>query len=330
MKISTFVQIVLLSIGGIACGDAAMNTTSKPANTARANAMNTATTDTATTNTEASKTTSAPVANTTAPSASANTMKPANTMALPTNAKPHANGTTGLPPPQPTPPPTAEKKDEGLFSFPPPKVISYSLVNNSDLLNKDGQTTFSQVSGKLAAGLKKAGYDTDDKYAYFWNEKDEFAIVTAMERINPDGTPIVGDGRWDSSTQLPRAHTWSEYIKYLMSGKKIYYRVFAFIVTAKRAGHSFNKGSSPDFRMASEWKKKGDSALGEGESTAIGDVIFTEKYKCYALLYLFVNHTRLDSPQSIDTLKENDQGLTEGVNQAAGDHLRQTGIKFGE
>jgi hypothetical protein len=242
------------------------------------------------------------------------------------NSTPVADAT----PAPPTPTTKTEKKDEGLFSFPPPKVVSYSLINNGDLLNREGQTTFAQVSEKLAAGLRRGGYVTDDKYAYFWSEKDEFAVVTAMERVNFDGTPLLGNTRWDESAHLPHAHNWSEYFSYLVGGKRVYYRVFAFVVTAKRSGNSFKRNSPPDFQMAQNWKSKGEPTLGESESPAtIGDVIYTDRYKCYALLYLFVNHTRLDAPKAINALAENDKGLTQGVNREAADHLRLTGINFG-
>ncbi len=323
MKKLIFIQIFLFSIGSIGCGDATntasttvnrTNTATTPLKTPLSNQMN-----------QLNKATDS-AENRDAISTSANRMN--NSVA--TNGNTRTSNTNVAGTPMATPAPKVEKKDEGLFSFPPPKVISYTLINNSDLLNKEGQTTFLQISEKLAAGLNKAGYSTDDKFSYFWNEKDEFAVITAMERVTPDGSPVSGVERWNNSTHLPKANNWGEYIRYLTSGKKVYYRVFAFVVTSKRTGRSFYRNSPPDFIMARNWMNKGESALGDGESSAVEDSVFTEKYKCFALLYLFVNHTRLDSPKSIDTLTENDEGLKEGVNQEAADHLRNTQIKFGD
>lgn len=231
--------------------------------------------------------------------------------------------------PSATPVPTAEKKDDGLFSFPPPRVTSYSIVERAALTGGAAQASFSQVSKKLAGGLEKAGY-TGGKYSYFWSDKDEFAIVTAMERVNADGAPFEGADRWNESAEpkLPKARS-GEYLKYLVSGKKVYYRVFAFVVTAKRSGQSFKRNTPPDFAMALNWMNKGDEQLGGEESSIIEDVVFGEKYKCYALLYLFVNHTSLDAPKSIDALKPDEEGLMEGLNHEAGAHLLQTGVKFG-
>jgi hypothetical protein len=129
------------------------------------------------------------------------TAKTANvqtTNSLPTNS----NGQTTSPTP---------KKDESLFSFPPPRVVDFTEIPSQLLVNSAGQTTFSDVSQKMAAGLENAGY-TKGKYAYFWNNDNEFAIVTKLERINPDGTPFNDEiERWEIRNHLPTAHGLSEY-----------------------------------------------------------------------------------------------------------------------
>ena len=318
MKKIILITVGLLAIGQMGCADSAMNTNSRMnANPPRANANVIAT---------PLKTPADSLTNTgstgNARGNSRSNVSMSNSMMM--NSRP-PNAQVR---PSATPPPTAEIKDEGLFSFPPPKVISYTVIEKSALLNREGQTNFSQISERLAAGLERAGY-ADDRYSYFWNEKDEFAIVTQMERINPDGTPL-GSGRWNGSTVLPRAHGAAEYFDYLISGKKVYYRVFAFVVTGKRSGRSFSRNTSPDFTMALNWMNKGEAELGGGgEPSVIEDAVFGERYNCYALLYLFVNHTSLDAPKSIDTLTENEESLRDELNQEAGTHLRQTKINFG-
>lgn len=232
----------------------------------------------------------------------------------------------GSPKTNPTPEQKTEKKDEGLFSFPPPKVTSYAQLDVKKLLNPDGQTTFSQVSQKLAAALEKSGYNPSTGYSFFWNEADEFAIVTAMERINPDGKAFEGIERWNSSPELPKAKS-GEYFKDLIYGKKVYYRVFAFVVTAKRTGRSFYRNNPPEFEMARSWKNRGEDEFGNGESTAIKEVVFDEKYKCFVLLYLFANHTSLDNPQFVDSEKDN--SLKEGLELDTLNQLKRAEINVG-
>jgi hypothetical protein len=227
---------------------------------------------------------------------------------------------------------TSEKKDEGLFSFPPPKVTDVFDINTADLVNREGQTTLSQISAKLAAALERADYRKGN-YIYFWNDQDEFAVVTEMERVNADGTKFETSERWDKSKAFPQAGSIGEYFKYLIKGKKVFYRVFAFVVTSSRKRQSFMQGTPPDFMTASKWSRSaaGSDELGDGETTTIQDVIFSEKYKCFALLYLFVNHTSLDDPKAIDLDDDFDiRDLIKGLNTQAEQHLKNTNIRFGE
>jgi hypothetical protein len=261
-------------------------------------------------------------ANNYADSKSGNTMKPAN-LAPPSNMK----ATSGLP----TPPP--EKKEEGLFSFPPPKVTDVFAIDSAKLINPSGETNLSQISDKLAAALKGAGYG-EGKFSYFWNDQREFAIVTAMERVHEDGTKITDSiVRWDKTAAFPSANGLRDYFSYVIRGKKVYYRVFAFVVTPTRDRRTFTQGTPPDFVTASKWANSpaGRDQLGDGGgSTEIEQALFSENYKCYALLYLFVNHTSLDMPKAVDQDDEKEiRNLIEGLNTSAEEHLKNSQIYFG-
>jgi hypothetical protein len=225
-----------------------------------------------------------------------------------------------------TAPTQADKKDEGLFSFPPPKVTSFVKIDIAKLANKEGPTTFNDVSEKLKAALTQAKY-SQEKFSYFWNDQDEFAIVTRMERINPLGDPVTGEERWDCTEYLPVAHNFSDYVHYLFSGKKVFYRVFAFVVTKKN--YNFYKNTPPSFDMARDWMTKGVSELGD-ETSAIQSVPFDGRYHCFVLMYLFVNHTSLDKPSSVDSSDKAVQELSAEANKEAQNHLTRSGFTFGE
>ncbi len=275
-------------------------------------------------------TTNAKPANNVADSKTPN-FKPANSTAnLPTkgvNTNSTGNSEKSTPKPAATATPAAEKKDDGLFSFPPPKVTDVSEVKPSDL-GAGENTTLLQVSEKLTDGLEKAGYK-QNKYSFFWNDRDEFAIVTAMERVNADGSNFKED-RWVEDKNLPSANGFKEYFRYLIEGKKVFYRVFAFVVTARRSRQSFkNIGSPPEFVTALNWKNKGEPNLGDGETTTIESAVFTPKHKCFVLLYLFVNHTSLDLPKSVDSLNDNEKRLQEELVKEADMHINNTNLHFG-
>lgn len=228
------------------------------------------------------------------------------------------------------PPPTTEKtekKDEGLFSFPPPKVTDVIEIKPASLNIAVGQTTLNQISQTLENGLNGAGYGNGN-YKYFWNDNNEFAIVTAMEKVNPNGSNYT-ENRWVKNSRLPIADDVPSYFHYLISGKKVFYRVFAIIVTPKYKEKRFRDGTPPDFKMALNWKNKGDSQLGGGENTAVENAVFSNLHHCYVLLYLFVNHTRLEEPKALEDLEEDEIELQDEMNKETAAHLNETNLKFG-
>lgn len=261
-----------------------------------------------------------------------------------TSANTASNSTTtgGTPPlnaasqqkalPDPTPaanPPVqkTERKDEGLFSFPPPRATAYRSLDYRYLLSPARPPTFENAALKLSSALENAGYD-QSAYSYFWSGNDEFAVVTRMERVSEDGEPLGGGKRWDDSDVLPSASGAKQYGNYLFAGRKTFYRVFAFIVTPKN--YNFRRNTPPSFEMAREWMNKGEPVLGGDAPGGVREAPLTDRYKFFALLYLFVNHTSLDSPKSIDKLEPAELRLLETLNRDATAHLEKTKINFGE
>lgn len=231
------------------------------------------------------------------------------------------------------PAPPTEKKEEGLFSFPPPRPTSVAEIPKAELPLADGSRTLAETSDKIVAGLKAAGYQ-NGKYTFFWNDSNEFAVVTAMERVQPSGE-VALVGRWDDSDMLPSAT--GEYFNDLIRGRKVFYRVFAFIFTPKnKKWQTYLRGTPPDFNTARHWieNPSGGDTVGEGGTSDIATARFTADYKCFELLYLFVNHTSLDAPTAIDPRDDKDERRVKGIitelNKDAAEHRRKTNIRFGE
>ena len=226
-----------------------------------------------------------------------------------------------------TTPTPAKKEDEGAFSFPPPSPTDYAEIQAKDLINPAGATNLLFVADRIAAGLKgEPGYS--GKYKVFWNDQNEFAIVTVMERISEDGSPLSEPERWENSESLPEASSADEYRRFLLGGKKVYYRVFAFVVTAKWHQDYFNQNAPPTFATAQNWThNRGSKRLGDG-SGVIESVPFVDKYRCFALLYLFVNHTSLDGATSVDSLRDSEKRLIAGLDLTTGVHLAKTKVPF--
>jgi hypothetical protein len=223
-----------------------------------------------------------------------------------------------------------EKKSDSLFPFPPPQPVDSIEIPYQDLVNGETNPTFSNVAKTLADKLETANYSRG-KYSYFWNTENEFAIVTRMERINADGTAFadpngIEDLRWNFPNHLPTAKSKEEYGPYLFSGKKVFYRVFAFIVTMKDPLY-FTENAPPTFELAQKWHRLGRSELGGGETSSIvREIEFGSQYHCYALLYLFINHTSLDSEKAVNGLDDADRGLKDYINKEALHHLSESQI----
>jgi hypothetical protein len=260
----------------------------------------------------------------------------ANSRSIPTKAnKPAAPAAPRTPQPPQEPSPSTGKKVEGLFSFPPPRALDEFDIPNVQLANREGQTTFSDVSQKLSDGLRQAGYP-EEKYSYFWNNENEFALVTAMERVNIKGEPILTEERFEVSPMLQAATLWDgKYWEFLFSGKKEYFRVLVFIVTSKDLSFTGKDVGSPTFEMAASWKSQGTRRLGSspkdgGVDQGVVGVTYDDRYHCSVLLYLFVNHTSLEGPMAATLLKDEGSYLLTGLNKDVRRNLKVTNIPFGE
>lgn len=224
-----------------------------------------------------------------------------------------------------------DKIEEGQFPFPPPKATNFITLKRSSITNKSGGTSFNDVSKKLVEALEKGGYDQEN-YGFFSYRNDEFALVTRMERIDNEGNLYNESSRWVKGTDysmLPPARSPGEYFKYLFSGKKIFYRVFAFVVS-KRNKYRFRKGSPPSFNTAKNWVIEGTPVLSRTKtgSTTVQQTMFSDDYDCSVLIYLFVDHTSLDDAKSVGELGENESELVEELRMGVRRHLEKANIVF--
>jgi len=186
--------------------------------------------------------------------------KPAEPTPYPGSAEP--------PPPAPVspsgePPPTngaapkagaAPPPQEVLPRFPwPPPIPSARL--SVPLNANSNNPTFGNLSFILDAALRKTGYF---EKSYF-SVPGGIAIVTKMERIYQDGTPVPV-GRWSvEQPTLPRL-SLSEYLRALFTASPGYYRMIVFVVTDKPFGATNETISAS---TANQWLADGFNILPE-------------------------------------------------------------------
>jgi len=170
--------------------------------------------------------------------------------------------------------------NDGYPVFPdnPPKASATEVIPNAFFLkDTDLPPTLQHVSNKIHAALDEGGY-FDTSFYQFRN--GGFALATKLEKINEDGSPVVGAERWTAVAGPRFDMTFTEYLKNLFISEPGYYRIIVFIVSAE----AFNQ--SPDEveqETAEAWVAAGANALHKD----IAKAEYTDDHRCTALVYVF-------------------------------------------
>lgn len=133
-----------------------------------------------------------------------------------------------------------------------------------------------EVDKILSDGIKELGYE-QLSYNYLPNG---YAMMTAVEQIRKDGTPLEGTERWQDYPAGGRFEGILDYLSALVLPRPGYFRMFVFMVTdqtiQRDPGHM-------DGKIARAWLKDGGYEL----PTSIGNEDFGDRHKITVLLYEF-------------------------------------------
>jgi len=132
------------------------------------------------------------------------------------------------------------------------------------------------VDQLIGQALDQNGYYEKKYYAV----PEGFALVTRMEHIESDGTPMKGTKRWALGLQPLSRFSLAEYLRALLGSDPGHYRLIAFIITPCAFEQSEAKVSPEE---AQEWFKGGMNVL----PTPIGEMDFSKECVCTALIYEF-------------------------------------------
>lgn len=190
--------------------------------------------------------------------------------------------TNGTRPPGTPAPPEPAPQDEAKFPFPPPRSTDFE---KKDLGDQPPQQFIARLNEQLAA----AGYGSSRRL--FFARNNEFAVVTAMERIDDDGQPLKDARRFDLG--LPGASGVREYFDFLLRGKRANFRTFVFFITQQATFHA-KRGPEPNFETAKNWmesRELGDPRSAPAEIERAPDGAVVNPFYCYAMVYVFEKHT---------------------------------------
>ena len=180
-------------------------------------------------------------------------------------------------------PQVAEPEPFPSFPWPPPQASGTEVIPPS-LLGPTDVVTLGNVDARITQALESNGYYETSYYAV----PGGYAVVTRLERIERDGTPIE-----HSAYPLPYISSGdfsvAEYLRRLFLASPGFYRVIVFIVTRYPFSQS---GEQVTLDIAESWLLDGFNRL----PTEVAASHYTHEYATSALVYEFARPTDNDVP----------------------------------
>jgi hypothetical protein len=163
--------------------------------------------------------------------------------------------------------------------WPPPDTSTHQVIPRELLADGSGRPAMlAALAAKLEKALSRTGYSSPGYYAV----PGGFAMLTQLERINPDATPFPPDQRWKIKVDPASLSSFnlSAYLKALLGKDAGIFRVIAFVFTAEPI---VSNNVKPVMDEAKHW-------VGQGGKTLPG-VYATQPFSvdmvCTALIYEF-------------------------------------------
>jgi hypothetical protein len=193
------------------------------------------------------------------------------------------------PPPAPYPPPPpvetealfieqAPETDQRppSFPWPPPRPSARVVLDRAAIDAELGQARLlGSIADVLFYGLYAAGhYD-----AGFMSAPGGFAIVTRVEQIDENGSPLPEPDRWAAEIGAPPRRSWLDVLSALFEAPHGFYRIIVLVVTDKAAG----SGPAPDEATARGWAADAFAFLPE----EVRREELTDDHQVIALVYEF-------------------------------------------
>lgn len=195
-----------------------------------------------------------------------------------------ANWTAELRGTMPEKPPVAKngggEKEAALPQFwPPPDASTHQKIPRELLAPKNTQAqTWERVADKLERALAQNGYSSPAYYAV----PEGFALISQLERINPDATASAPNVRWKIKVDPASIKPFNleAYLKALLGKDAGLFRVIAFVFTPVPIVTS---GQASNIEEAKLWVGKGGSQLPQ----PLAKKIYGEDMVATALIYEF-------------------------------------------
>jgi len=167
------------------------------------------------------------------------------------------------------------------FPFPPPDPSARLRIPYGPLTGNAASPTFGSVAARMENALATNGYTEVSYFAV----PGGFALVTQLERINPDATPAA-EQRWNIAVAPVSLKSFSleAYVQALLQKDAGYFRVITFVFSSEPFTAS---GKKVPVDEAVKWIDKGANTLPRDVAARP----YGDDMVCTALVYEFEIHT---------------------------------------
>jgi hypothetical protein len=186
-------------------------------------------------------------------------------------------------------------EDMPIFPYPVPKASATQVLPRNILVGTASEPTFGTVAEKLVRALDRAGYGESSYYALAGGHG--IAIATKLEQINDDGSPKIGEARFQQGLAPMTEFSLTSYLKALFTARSGRFRVIVFTLS----GGVRQDSIAPSADKASEWSASGQTRL----PARFALIRFTEDMTCSALIYEFEKPDYSADAKVIDPGKTN-------------------------
>jgi hypothetical protein len=194
-----------------------------------------------------------------------------------------------VPGPRPSPPATANgggsagsagagaEPEVPQFPWPPPRAsASVAIPDGFIAASGSAAPTLGDVAAQIHTTLDGGGYVERSYFA----APGGFAMVTRLERINADGTPMQDPERWRVEAQPLGSFSLRAYLQALFTAPSGHYRIIVFVVSSQPLAQSEAEVSRSE---ALAWLHEGLNRLPD----SIAGAAYTDRHVVTALIYEF-------------------------------------------
>ncbi|MQA29418.1 MAG: hypothetical protein GEU82_06200 [Luteitalea sp.] len=160
------------------------------------------------------------------------------------------------------------------FPWPPPRYSAFSTIAR-EWVAPGGNATLASAASRLEGAFDAAGYG---ERSYYWIPGG-FALVSRIEQIRSDATPVEPPARW--AVETPKvSEGFIDHIRALFNAPPGFYRAIVFTATDQ----DFAAGDrAPTSNEARNWISSGSLRLPE----TVGLRPYSERHYTTALIYEF-------------------------------------------